>query len=78
MLTGTFLVSDEAEPFNAFHRTQERVMAEWSPSTRLIMGVASEIVVGALLRISGRIDESRLILYAEQLVILTKVARIVE
>jgi len=77
MLTGAFLVSDEAEPFNAFHRTQERIVAEWPESTRIIMGVADEIVTGALLRISGRIDENRVV-HVEQLVILTKVARIVE
>jgi len=76
-LTGTFLVSDEAEPFNVFHRTQERILAEWAPSTRIIMGVADEIVPGALLRITGKIDESRLV-HVEQLVILTKVARTVE
>jgi len=75
--TGDFLVSDEAEPFNAFHRTQERIVAEWAPSTRIIMGVADEIVPGALLRITGKIDENRLV-HVEQLVILTKVARIVE
>src|SRR6267378_7684462 len=75
--TGTFLVSDEAEPFNAFHRTQERIVAEWAPSTRIIMGVADEIVTGALLRVNGKIDENRLV-RVEQLVILTKVARIVE
>src|SRR2546426_3194173 len=75
--TGDFLVSDEAEPFNAFHRTQERIVAEWAPSTRIIMGVADEIVTGALLRITGKIDENRLV-HVEQLVILTKVARIVE
>jgi len=76
-LTGTFLVSDEAEPFNVFHRTQERILAEWAPSTRIIMGVADEIVPGALLRITGKIDENRLV-HVEQLVILTKVARTVE
>ncbi len=75
--TGDFLVSDEAEPFNAFHRTKERVIAEWAASTRIIMGVVDEIVVGALLRLSGRIDESRLV-HVDQLVILSKVARIVE
>jgi len=74
---GDFLVSDEAEPFNAFHRTKERVIAEWAASTRIIMGVVDEIVVGALLRLSGRIDESRLV-HVDQLVILSKVARIVE
>jgi len=75
--TGDFIVSDEAEPFNAFHRTQERIVAEWTPSTRIIMGVADEIVTGALLRVSGKVDENRLV-HVEQLVILTKVARIVE
>ena len=75
--TGDFLVSDEAEPFNAFHRTQERIVAEWAPSTRIIMGVAGEIATGSMLRISGRIDENRLV-HVEQLVILTKVARIVD
>src|SRR5438445_13001740 len=75
--TGDFLVSDEAEPFNAFHRTQERIVAEWTESARIIMGIADEIVTGALLRITGKIDENRLV-HVEQLVILTKVARIVE
>jgi len=41
------------------------------------MGVADEIVTGALLRVSGKVDENRLV-HVEQLVILTKVARIVE
>src|SRR5437867_2780165 len=75
--TGDFLVSDEAESFSVFHRTKERVIAEWAASTRISMVVVDEIVVGALLRLSGRIDESRLV-HVDQLVILSKVARIVE
>src|SRR2546426_4209315 len=74
-LSGTMLESSEAEPFNAFHRTQQEVEVDWDASTRVIMGVASEIEQGALLRISGLVDEKRTI-HADAVVILTKVARI--
>ena len=74
-LSGTMLESSEAEPFNAFHRTQQETEVDWDANTRIIMGVASEIEQSALLRISGIVDEKRTV-HAEAVVILTKVARI--
>ena len=74
-LSGTMLESSEAEPFNAFHRTQQETEIDWDTNTRIIMGVGSEIEQSALLRISGIVDEKRTV-HAEAVVILTKVARI--
>ena len=39
------------------------------------MGAITDLTVGAVLRTVGRLDEDRLV-HAEQLVVLTKVARI--
>jgi len=69
------LRSDEAEPFSVFHPTSEMVRAEWTPTTRFIMGVAEEAKVDAILRVVAKLDENR-VLHAEQIVVLTKVAKI--
>jgi len=74
-LTGIFLESDEAEPFNVFHRTQRHVEASWTPETKVIMGQENEIQPGALIRVAGKVDEKGLI-NASQIVILTRVGRI--
>jgi tetrahydromethanopterin S-methyltransferase subunit A len=74
-LTGMFLESDEAEPFNVFHRTQRRVEANWTTETKMIMGQESEIQPQALLRVAGKLDEKGAI-NASQIVILTRVGRI--
>lgn len=77
LLTGTFLEADEAEPFNVFHRTSHQLQVRWTPATRIVMGEAPDLVVGALIRARGRLGANRLI-DAQTIVILTRVARIVE
>ncbi|HYY90812.1 MAG TPA: hypothetical protein VE955_02365 [Candidatus Dormibacteraeota bacterium] len=72
---GFFLEMDEAEPFLAYKRTNHAVEGIWKPTTRIIMGKSEEVVVGAMLRILGRKDQSKV--HAEQIIILTRVARIV-
>lgn len=74
-LEGIFLEPDEADPFSTFRRTQQRVQVQWTSSARIAMGGITDLAVGALLRAIGRIDEDRLV-HAEQLVVLTRVARI--
>ncbi len=75
VLSSTMLESSEAEPFNAFQRTQQELEVVWDANSRIIMGVASEIEKGALLRIAGILEEKGKV-HAEAVIILTKVARI--
>ncbi len=75
ILAGTFLEPDEAEPFNAFRRSSERFEVQWTSTTRFVMGTAADLTVGSLLRVVGKLGEKRLV-YAEQVVVLTRVARV--
>jgi tetrahydromethanopterin S-methyltransferase subunit A len=72
---GFFLEMDEAEPFLAYKRTNHTVEGIWKPTTRIIMGKSEEVVVGAMLRILGRKEQSEV--HAEQIIILTRAARII-
>lgn len=76
VLGGLFLAMDEAQPFSVYHRTDHRVEATWSPTTKMIMGTAEELVAGALLRIVGKKEDSHR-LQADAVIVLTKVARVV-
>ena len=75
VLVGVFLEPDETGTFQAFARTSQRLEVEWAPSSKLIMGGATDLVVGALLRVVGKYDQNNLV-HAEQLVVLTRVAKI--
>jgi hypothetical protein len=77
LLDGELLQADEAEPFSAFRRSTQKVQVHWSPITPFAMGEAADLQVGALVRARGTLGKRRLI-EAERLVILTRVARIVE
>jgi tetrahydromethanopterin S-methyltransferase subunit A len=77
LLDGELLQADEAEPFSAFRRTGQEVQVRWSPTTQFAMGEAADLQIGALVRVRGTLGEGRQI-EAERLVILTRVARIVE
>lgn len=76
VMGGVFLTMDDAQPFTVYHRTNRTLQATWSPATKVIMGQADEIVVGALLRLVGkRLDPNKV--DAEAVIVLTKVTRIV-
>lgn len=77
LLDCELLQADEAEPFSAFQRTEQKVQIRWSPTTQFAMGEAADLQIGALARVRGTLGERRLV-EAERLVILTHVARIVE
>jgi hypothetical protein len=77
LLDGELLQADEAEPFSAFRRTGQEVQIHWSPTTQFAMGEATDLQVGALVRVRGALSERRFV-EAERLVILTRVARILE
>jgi tetrahydromethanopterin S-methyltransferase subunit A len=77
VLGGVFLLPDETGVNRAFPRTSQRLEVEWGPTSKLIMGGATDLVVGALLRVVGKLSENRIVL-GEQLVVLTRVAKTLE
>jgi hypothetical protein len=77
LIDGELLQADEAEPSSAYRRTGQPIQAHWSPITQFAMGGATDVQIGALIRVRGTLSESRLI-DAGRLVILTQVARIVQ
>lgn len=74
-LEGTFLEMDEAQPFTAYHKTKQPVKISWNETSKMIMGVETEIQAGALIRVYGAIKD-RNVISADQIIILTKAARI--
>jgi len=76
VLGGVFLLPDETGTNQVFPRTSQRIEVEWGPSSKLIMGGATDLVAGALLRVVGRLGENRQVL-AEQVVVLTRVAKVI-
>jgi hypothetical protein len=77
VLGGVFLLPDETGTNRTFPRTSERIEVEWGPTSKLIMGGATGLVVGALLRVVGKYGENHLV-HGEQLVVLTRVAKVLE
>src|SRR5438270_4846166 len=75
VLGGVFLLPDETGTNQAFPRTSQRLEVEWGPTSKLIMGGADDLVVGALLRVVGKYDQNNLV-HGEQLVVLTRVAKV--
>jgi len=75
VLGGVFLEPDETGTNQAFPRTSQRIEVEWGPTSKLIMGGATDLVVGALLRVVGKYGGNNLV-HGEQLVVLTGVAKV--
>ena len=75
VLGGVLLEPDETGTNQAFPRTSQRIEVEWGPTSKLIMGGATDLVVGALLRVVGNYDQNFLV-HGEQLVVLTRVAKV--
>src|SRR2546426_455034 len=75
VLGGVFLLPDETGTNQAFPRTSQRLEVEWGPTSKLIMGGADDLVVGALPRVYGNYDQNNLV-HGTHLVVLTRVAKI--
>jgi len=75
VLGGVFLEPDVTGTNQAFPRTSQRIEVEWGPTSKLIMGGATDLVVGALLRVVGKYGGNNLV-HGEQLVVLTRVAKV--
>ncbi len=77
VLGGVFLLHDETGTNQAFPRTSQRLEVEWGPTSKLIMGGADDLVVGALLRVYGNYDQNNLV-HGTHLVVLTRVAKVLD
>ena len=77
VLAGTLLDMNESGASRVYTRTLQRLQIEWTGSTKLIMGGAADLHAGAILRVVGTLDEKSLV-HAEQLIVLTAVAKITE
>jgi hypothetical protein len=77
VLGGVFLLPDETGTNQAFPRTSQRLEVEWGPTSKLIMGGADDLVVGALLRVYGNYDQNNLV-HGTHLVVLTRVAKVLD
>ena len=77
VLGGVFLLPDETGTNQAFPRTSQRLEVEWGPTSKLMMGGADDLVVGALLRVYGNYDQNNLV-HGTHLVVLTRVAKVLD
>src|SRR3989441_1954933 len=59
VLGGVFLLPDETGTNQVFPRTSQRIEVEWRPSSKLIMGGATDLVAGALFPGVGKIGGYR-------------------
>src|SRR5438093_3408918 len=77
VLEGVFLLPDDTGTNQAFPRTSPRLEVEWGPTSKLMMGEADDLVVGALLRVYGNYDQNNLV-HGTHLVVLTRVAKVLD
>ncbi len=75
VLGGIFVEPDETGAVRVLRPTTRRIEVEWIPTGRFAMGNATDLVVGAILRVIGKFDDDKL-LHAEQIVVLTRVAKL--
>jgi tetrahydromethanopterin S-methyltransferase subunit A len=74
VLGGVFLESDETGVERLFSRTSQRLEVEWGPTIKFAMGGATDLVAGAVLRVSGKLSPNHIV-QGEMLIVLTRVAK---
>jgi tetrahydromethanopterin S-methyltransferase subunit A len=72
---GKLLEPAEKDPFSTFERTDHRLTVRTTDETKTVMGAPSDVVVGAIVRVSGPLQPKDRI-EARGLVILTNVATV--
>ncbi|OLD44113.1 hypothetical protein AUI51_03730 [archaeon 13_1_40CM_2_52_4] len=75
VLGGMFVEPDVTGASRVLRGTSQRVEIEWTAASRLVMGGAEDLVVGAILRVLGKIDENNLV-HGEQMIVLTRVEKL--
>ncbi len=75
VLAGFFVDMDESGASRVYTKTAEKIEIEWNQESKLIMGGAEDLVSGAILRVSGDLQENNLV-RAKSLVVLSRVAKL--
>lgn len=75
VLGGIFAEADESGPSRTLTGTTRRIEVKWTPTIKFAMGGATDLEVGALLRVMGKFDQNDTI-HAEMIIVLTKVAKL--
>jgi len=74
-LGGIFVEPDVTGAFRVLRGTSQRIEVEWTLASRLVMGGAEDLVVGAILRVLGKFYENNLV-HGEQIIVLTRVEKL--
>src|SRR5438132_1871141 len=75
ILDGIFVEPDMTGASRVLRGTSQRIAGAWSLASRLVMGGAEDLVVGAILRVLGRFHENNLV-HGEQIIVLTRVEKL--
>src|SRR5256884_1406310 len=75
ILGGIFVEPDMTGASRVLRGTSQRIEVEWTLASRLVMGGAEDLVVGAILRVLGKFYENNLV-HGEQIIILTRVEKL--
>src|SRR5438132_12150207 len=67
VLGGRFVEPDTTGASRVLRGTSQRIEIEWTPASRLVMGGAEDLVIGAILRGLGKFDENNLV-HVEQII----------
>src|SRR2546427_10115176 len=75
VLGGIFVEPDMTRASRVLRGTSQRIEVEWTLASRLVMGGAEDLVVGAILRVVGKFDKNYLV-RGEQIIVLTQVEKL--
>src|SRR2546428_3918725 len=75
VLAGIFVEPDTTGASRVLRGTSQRIEIEWTAASRLVMGGAEDLVVGAILRVLGKFDKNYLV-RGEQIIVLTQVEKL--
>ena len=75
VLAGIFVEPDTTGASRVLRGTSQRIEIEWTAASRLVMGGAEDLVVGAILRVLGKFHENNLV-HGEQIIVLTRVEKL--
>jgi len=75
ILGGILVEPDMTGATRVLKGTSQRIEIEWTAASRLVMGGAEDLVVGAILRVVGKFDKNNLV-YGEQIIVLTRVEKL--
>ncbi len=75
VLAGILVETDTTGASRVLRGTSQRIDVEWTAASRLVMGGAEDLVVGAILRVVGKFDKNNLV-HGEQIIVLTRVEKL--